>query len=79
MINQLGFRRSVVAILHTIAGQALSSLLRRDVIGLVRQLSPHDAETVAYTRWLALWLAIEEQMSTLDHLKSLAGAYGLFS
>ena len=48
------------------------------VIGAVKQLSPDDAETVGYTRWLALWLAIEEHMSTLDHLQSMAAAYGLF-
>ena len=35
------------------------------VIGSVKQLSPADAETVGYTRWLALWLAIEGQMTRL--------------
>ena len=48
------------------------------VIGAVKKLSPADAETVGYTRWLGLWAAIEEHMSTLDHLQSLAVAYGLF-
>ena len=48
------------------------------VIGAVKQLSPADAQTVGYTRWLALWFAIEEHMSTLDHLQNLAVAYGLF-
>lgn len=48
------------------------------VIGSVKQLSPADAQTVGYTRWLALWLAIEGQMSTLDDLQTLSVVYGLF-